>query len=250
MTTANETQTLNAHLDCLKLSFIKENFESHAATAARNNLPHVGYLASLIAGEALAKQDRATTRRINLAHFQVIKTLDQFNWTWPKKINRSQIQNLFRLDFIASHTNVILLGGVGLGKTHLSIALGHAACLAGHSVLFTTAIDAVQSLIAARSANRLPAELRRFTRPDLLILDELGYLPIDKSGADLLFQIFSRRYEKGSTVLTANRSLKSWVEIFNNDATLTSAILDRLLHHAETILIDGKSFRTQNIGEE
>jgi DNA replication protein DnaC len=136
-----------------------------------------------------------------------------------------------------------MLGGVGLGKTHLATALGYAACLEGRSVLFTTAVDAINTLSAAQAANRLKSELKRYLTPSLLCLDELGFLPIDKRGADLLFQIISLRYEQGSMVITSNRAYKDWPGIFNNDSTLTSAILDRLLHHAETIVIEGKSYR-------
>ncbi len=176
----------------------------------------------------------------------MMKSLDQFQWTCPRKINRVGVQHLFRLDFLQQHANVIFLGGVGLGKTHLSIALGHAACLRGHSVLFTTAVEAINTLCAAQAAGRLKAELAKYLRPRCLVLDELGYLPIDKTGADMLFQIISQRYERGSIVLTSNRVFKNWPEIFNNDATLTSAVLDRLLHHAETVLIDGKSYRMKD----
>jgi DNA replication protein DnaC len=138
------------------------------------------------------------------------------------------------------------LGGVGLGKSHLASALGYAACLKGHSVLFATAIDVINTLTAAQLAGRLKQELKKYTKPELLILDELGYLPIDKTGADLLFQVISLRYEQGALVITSNRAFKDWPEIFNNDATLTSAMLDRLLHHAETIVIEGKSYRMKD----
>ena len=130
-----------------------------------------------------------------------------------------------------------------IGKTHLATALGYTACLQGHSVLFASAIDVINTLAAAKSAGRLKQELKKYTKPALLILDELGYLPIDKSGADLLFQVISVRYEQGSIMLTSNRAFKEWPKMFNNDSTLTSAILDRLLHHAEIVVIEGKSFR-------
>jgi len=125
----------------------------------------------------------------------------------------------------------------------LSIALGRAACLNGHSVLFTTAIDVINTLAAAQSAGRLKREFQRYLKPAILIVDELGYLPIDKHGADLLFQIISQRYERAPMVITTNRAYKHWSQIFNNDSTLTSAILDRVLHHADTVIIEGKSFR-------
>ena len=185
-------------------------------------------------------------RRVAAARFPVIKTLEQFNWTWPKKVNQAQVQNLFRLAFLKDQTSVAFIGGVGLGKTHLATALGHAACLRGHPVLFTTAIEAINTLSAAQAQCRLKSELKKFLAPALLVLDELGYLPSDKTGADLLFQIISGRYEKGSTVITTNQPYKNWARIFNNDATITSAVLDRLLHHAETILLEGKSYRMKD----
>jgi DNA replication protein DnaC len=135
------------------------------------------------------------------------------------------------------------LGGGGLGKTHLATAIGYQACLKGYTVLFTTAVDVINTLAAAQAAGILKKALKKYTKPALLILDELGYLPIDKHGADLLFQIISYRYEKGAVIITSNRAYKDWPEIFNNDATLTSAILDRLLHHADTLVIEGKSYR-------
>ena len=181
-----------------------------------------------------------------MARFPVIKTLDQFNWTWPKKINRLQVKNLFRLSFIQDKSNVIFLGGVGLGKTHLASAQGYAACLKGCTVLFATAVDIINTLIAAQAAGRLKQELKKYTRPVLLVVDELGFLPIDKAGADLLFQVISLRYEQGALVITSNRVYKDWPEIFNNDSTLTSALLDRLLHHAETVVIEGKSYRMKD----
>jgi DNA replication protein DnaC len=125
-----------------------------------------------------------------------------------------------------------------------AIALGHAACIGGHSVLFTTAVDIINTLAAAQSAGRLKREIGRYLKPGLLIIDELGYLPIDKFGADLLFQIISQRYERAPMVITTNRAYKYWSQIFNNDSTLTSAILDRVLHHVDTVVIEGKSFRT------
>jgi DNA replication protein DnaC len=185
-------------------------------------------------------------RRIRLARFPVTKTLESFQWTWPRKINRLQVQNLFRLRFIEEKANVIFLGGVGLGKTHLATALAYATCQKGHAVLFTTAVDVINTLASAQSAGRLKPALSRYLKPAVLILDELGYLPIDKTGADLLFQIISQRYERGSIVVTSNRVFKRWSEIFNNDSTLTSALLDRLLHHAETVLIEGKSYRMKD----
>jgi DNA replication protein DnaC len=237
---------LAEQLHYLQLGYFQEHYQSLAEQAAREQWPPVQYLSRLVEGEAALRRDRATQRRLKAARFPVIKSLEEFQWTWPKKINRVQVQQLFRLGFIAEKKNLILLGGVGLGKTHLAIALGYAACLAGHRVLFTTAIDIINTLVAAQALNRLKAELKRYLRPAVLVIDELGYLPIDKTGADLLFQVLSGRYERGSCVLTTNLAFKHWTRIFNNDATLTSAVLDRLLHHAETVTIEGKSFRMKD----
>jgi DNA replication protein DnaC len=197
-------------------------------------------------GECQRREINGIARRIKNARFPVPKALEGFDWNWPKKINRPQVQNLLRLAFLEEHVNAIFIGGVGLGKTHLATALGREACEKGHSVLFTTAVDIVNTLGAAQIARNLRQEIKRYTRPDLLIIDELGYLPIDKLGGDLLFQVFSDRYERGSVVITTNKIYKHWPSIFNNDATLTSAVLDRLLHHAETLLIEGPSYRMKD----
>ena len=244
------TTSLESQLEYLKLNSIRQNYASACSLAAQNKTPHIDLLATLVDAEASARQDKALARRISAARFPNIKTLEQFSWSWPKQVNELQVKNLFRLTFLKQKANVIFLGGVGLGKTHLAIALGHSACLQGYSVLFTTAIDAINSLSSALAQGRLKQELARFSKPQLLILDELGYLPIDKRGADLLFQIISQRYELGSIVITTNRAYKNWPEIFNNDATLTSALLDRLLHHAENIQISGQSFRMKDKIEE
>ena len=245
-----QVQALIDTLGYLKLPYMREHYRNTATTAADKHWDHVRYLSHLAEAEAGLKQDRATERRIRLARFPIIKTLDAFQWNWPEKINRLQIQHLFRLDFIKDKGNVILLGGVGLGKTHLAIALGHQACLKGHSVLFVTAIDVINALAAAQAAGRFMQEMKKYTRPALLVLDELGYLPIDKPGADLLFQVISHRYEQGAMVITSNRAFKDWPEIFNHDSTLTSALLDRLLHHSQTAVIEGKSFRMKDVIEE
>ena len=234
---------LDAFLKELQLVWMRQQYESLAAEAAQHHWSHADYLQRLLEGECLRRRENRIRRRIQSARFPVVKTLDSFNWSWPQKINREQIQNLFRLAFLQEHGNVILLGGVGLGKTHLATALGYAACLEGQPVLFTTAVDMINTLSAAQAEHRLKAELKRYTSPRLLVLDEVGYLPIDKQGADLLFQVISARYECGSIVLTTNKPFKQWPTIFNNDSVLTAAVLDRLLHHAIPVIIEGTSYR-------
>lgn len=241
---------LQNHLFYLKLSYFRENHQSLAKQAVEKNWSPLDYLSHLVEGEVLRRKDHATQRRIKAARFPVIKTLEQFDWSWPKKINRPHVQSLFRCTFAKEKANVIFIGGVGLGKTHLATALAYEACLAGYTALYTTAIDIINTLSAAQSANRLKSELKKYLAPQVLLIDEVGYLPIDKTGADLLFQIFSQRYETRSTVVTTNQVYKKWTKIFNNDATLTSAVLDRLLHHADTIPIEGKSYRMKDRIEE
>src|SRR5215467_163072 len=208
------------HLRYLKLAFMAQHYAELATHAAQKEWSHVGYLTRLVEGEANLRRDRATKSRIRLAHFPVIKTLEQFRWDWPTRINRLQVQHHFHLEFVKAKANLIFLGGVGLGKTHLATALGYAACLQGYAVLFASAIDVINTLAVAKNAGRLKAELKKYTKPALLILDELGYLPIDKAGADLLFQVISLRYEQGAIVITSNRAFKDWPKIFNNDSTL------------------------------
>jgi len=243
-------EPLMTYLLYLKLSYFKEHHLSLAKEAGEKNWTQLDFLSRLAEGETLRRKDRATQRRIQAARFPIIKTLEDFNWTWPKKINRPQVQNLFRLSFLKDRTNVIFMGGVGLGKTHLATALAYEGCLGGHTTLFTTAIDIVNTLAAAQATNRLKSELKKYLSPAILLVDELGYLPIDKTGADLLFQVLSQRYETGSTIVTTNQAYKNWAKMFNNDATLTSAVLDRLLHHAETITLEGKSYRMKDQIEE
>ncbi len=240
------TPVLHQHLDALQLPAIKAQYAALAQEAAQASWTHVDYLSRLVEGEFLQRQQRTIQRRVRAARFPVLKTLEQFRRDWPKKINRLQVQNLFRLDFLKDHVNPIFVGNVGVGKTHLASALGYAACLEGHAVLFANAISVINDLSAAQKRGDLKRELKKYLSPRLLILDEIGYLPIDQHGANLLFQVISQRYERGSTLLTTNKPFKHWPSIFNNDSTITSAVLDRLLHHAETVVIEGPSYRMRD----
>lgn len=237
---------LHQTLKYLNLPYMSNNHEELAQQASKKQWSHLDYLDNLAQGEADFKNDRSTQRRVRLARLPTIKTLDQFDWSWPKKINRLQIQNIFRLNLIEEKSNVIFIGGVGVGKTHLASALVYNACLNGYSALFASAIDIVNTLAAAQNTGRMKQEMKKYLKPELLLIDELGFLPVDKKGADLLFQTISMRYEKTATVITTNRPYKEWPGIFNNDSTLTSAILDRLLHHAETAIIEGPSYRMKD----
>jgi DNA replication protein DnaC len=230
----------------LNLTTIAQHYEDLGQEAARDGLCHVEYLRRLAEAEAAARYERSVQRRTKAARLPVLKTLEQFDWSWPKKINRTQVQDLFRLRFIEQNTNVVFIGGVGLGKTHFALALAHSACLNNIPTLFAQAVEIVNTLSAAQATNTLSKALKAYVIPQLLVVDELGYLPMDKRGADLIFQVISARYERGATVITTNTVYKQWARIFNNDATLTTAILDRLVHHCETVTIEGKSYRMKD----
>ncbi len=241
-----DSDALRSRMEALNLPFMLEHHQALAQIAADKHWSHLDYLTELLTGEAAALDDRRIQRYLHQARFPVLKTLDQFDWNWPTKINRLMIQNLFHLDFVQQNANVVFISGTGLGKSHLMTALGHTACLRGHSVLFTGAIEIINSLADAQATGSIKRALNYYIKPRVLCIDELGYLPIDKFGADCLFQIISHRYERGATLLTTNRVYKQWASIFNNDAVLTSALLDRLLHHAETVRIEGKSYRSKD----
>lgn len=225
---------------------MQEQYADIMGQAAHHQWPPEEIIARLLDGEIQQRADRALLRRIKNARFPFIKTLDDFDWSWPKKINRSQIQHIFHLDWLPQHGNIFFLGGVGLGKSHLALALSHQACHKGYSVRWVTAINLINTLLAAQRTHRLKTDLKAFLKPQLLTIDELGYMPIDKAGADLLFQVISERYERGAICFTSNKPFKQWATIFNNDTTLTSAILDRVLHHGEAVIMEGKSYRMKD----
>jgi len=246
MKSKNTTENIQAQCQTLKLPFIGEHYAEIMEQAAKNQWTPEEIFARLLDGEIQRRADRSLVYRVKNARFPFVKTLDDFDWSWPKKINRAQIQHIFHLDWVPQHGNIIFLGGVGLGKSHLAVALGYQACQKGYATRWITAVNLINTLVAAQNANRLKAEINAFLRPKLLIIDELGYMPIDKIGADLLFQIISGRYENSAICITSNKAFKQWSSIFNNDATLTSAILDRLIHHGEPVLIEGPSYRMKD----
>lgn len=241
---------LPQHLARLQLPYFAQHYADLAAEAAHKQWPYPQYLEHLVAGEIARRDDALIARRLKHARLPAGKTLDSFDWSWPKKINRAQVQHLFRLDFVPQRGNVIFLGGVGVGKTHLAAALAHTACQQGYTTLFTSAIDIVNTFAAAQAVGGVKRVMARYLKPAVLVADELGYLPIDQFGADALFQVISQRYERGATIITSNRAYKTWPQIFHNDSTLTSALLDRLLHHAETVVIEGRSYRMREQADD
>ena len=238
--------TLKAAMAELQLTWMLDNHEEELAEAARRNRTAQDLLQRLLDGELDARHARCIQRRIREARLKGARSLDGFDFSWPSKINREQVRHLFTLSFMREKANVVFIGGVGLGKTHLAAALAREACLKRLPVLFTSAIDIVNHLAEARARNALAAAIRRYAGPKLLVVDELGYLPLDKVGAELLFQVFCARYETASTVITTNRPYKEWAKTFAGDATITSAVLDRLNHHCETVVVEGQSYRMKD----
>jgi DNA replication protein DnaC len=214
--------------------------------AARKGCSMLQVLATLVGMEQTVRQQRALERRLRHARLPKQKTLADYNFDFPKRIAKAAIVRLFDCDFIARHGCAVLIGPTGTGKTHLLTALGYTACEHGYSVRFTRAVDMLNHLTTAQMNGLLGQALRVYVRPQVLLLDELGYLPIDKRGADLLFQVVAARYESGSIVLTTNRAFREWGTLFDVDNTLATALIDRLMHHGEALVIKGDSYRMKD----
>jgi len=240
-----EKADLSALFHYLGLHQAAEGYPELLTQAAKGNWPHKKLLETLASQEAAAKRERSVQARIATAHFPVIKTIDSFDFSFPKSIPKEQVLAAFSLDFLDRHEGFIFLGGPGTGKSHLAGALGYAACLRGVRTRFTSAIDMVNELDTAVAAHQLPRAMQIYRRPRLLIIDEVGYLPFDQKGSDLFFQVISARYERASTVLTTNQPFKAWGSVFSNN-TVASAIIDRLAHHNELISIIGESYRAHH----
>jgi DNA replication protein DnaC len=238
-----QTRELLEQLEELRLSYTQEHCQTLAKEAAKDGLPHLEYLRRLVAGECAERFGRLIDRRVRQARMPAIKTLDQFNWERPRKINRPLVESLFNLDFIGDKDNIGFIGDVGVGKTHLALALANAACVAGYSVLFSSAVNITNHLTVAQKSGRLTQELRKYKAPSLLCIDEVGFMPLDRMAANLLYQVIDARYERGSIIVTSNLVYDDWALMFQNDAVFTSALLDRLLHHSRTVIIEGDSER-------
>jgi DNA replication protein DnaC len=234
MTTPAQLERLGEHLRKLRLLKSGERLEALLQHAAANELPYAEFLDQVLGEEVAAKTTKNIAMRTAMARFPFVKPLETFDFGYQPSIDRKQVQQLASCHFIEHGDNVIVLGPPGVGKTHLAVSLGLKAIEAGYRVLFTTAAHLIATLTKAH------AEV--YTTPRLLIIDEIGYLPIDRVGANLFFQLISRRYERGPMILTSNQSFGAWGEVFG-DRIIATAILDRLLHHAVTLNIRGNSYR-------
>jgi DNA replication protein DnaC len=228
----------------LRLTQMAATYREVLDEAARKNTSMLEVLAGLAGSEVTHRQQQALQRRIQRAKLPPRKTLEDYNFDFPKRIPKQKVLRLLDCEFVSQHRCAILIGRTGTGKTHLLNALAHTACEKGISVRWTRVIDMINLLTTAQINGTLEKKLREYTRPELLLLDELGYLPIDKRGADLMFQVVAARYECGSIVLTTNRVFREWGKIFDMDNTLATAMIDRLMHHGDAIVIDGRSYRT------
>lgn len=246
MSTPKRHEQLLRDLAELKLHRIAELYSSVLDEAARKGSSMLDVLAQLIGAEATARRQRALERRIDRARLPKRKTLEEYDFTFPKRFPKQAVLRLFDCDFVAQHACGILIGPTGTGKTHLLNALGYTACERGISVRFTRVVDMINVLTTAQINGTLEKVLKQYVTPQLLLLDELGYLPIDKRGADLLFQVVAARYETGSIVISTNRAFRDWGAIFDVDNTLATAMIDRLMHHGEAIVIQGGSYRMKD----
>ena len=233
---------LGHHLKALRLPTFVREYDKVARQCAAEGVDHVRYLLRLAELEMIDREQRLVERRIRAARFPAVKSLDSYDFTALPSLNKALVLELARCEYLARRENVIALGNAGTGKTHLALGLGLAACQKGLAVGFTTAAALVHELIEARDEKRLLRLQRQLAACTLLIIDELGYVPLSPTGAELLFEVFSQRYERGSVIVTSNLPFDEWTSVFGSER-LTGALLDRLTHHVHILEMNGDSYR-------
>jgi DNA replication protein DnaC len=242
MSTSSPQVLLQHHLKQLRLPTFYKEYEKLAQACAAEGVDHPRYLLRLSELELLDRERRTMERRIHAAKFPSVKSFDTFDFLAIPSLNKMLLMELARCEFITRRENVIALGNSGTGKTHTALALGLAACQRGHSVGFITAAQLVHQLMEAKDEKRLIKFQTHLANYKLLIIDELGYVPLSLSGAELLFDVFSQRYERGSTLVTSNLPFEEWTSVFGSER-LTGALLDRLTHHVHILEFNGDSYR-------
>jgi DNA replication protein DnaC len=236
-------EELSALLTKLKMDHLEAQLPALCEQAAQRDLDYQSFLADALRAEWQGRFQRGIETRLRQSRFPWIKTLEQFDFDFQPSLDRRQVRELAGLSFIERAENIVVLGPPGVGKTHLAVSLGVKAVEAGYSVVFHTLETLMTRLTRAQHENRLEVLLKQLTYPKLLILDELGYLPLSQLEASLFFRLVVRRYERGSLIVTSNKSFLDWGDVFANDQVLATAILDRLLHHATSLNIKGESYR-------
>jgi DNA replication protein DnaC len=244
MTSASDTPEilLQHHLKKLRLPTILRDYEKLARQCAVDNVDHIRYLARLVELELLDREARMVERRIKAAKFPAVKSLDTFDFDAIPGLNKKLVLDLARSEFVDRRENVIALGPSGVGKTHIAVGLALAACQRGAKTRFATAAAIVHELIEARDEKRLLRLQKQLAGHELLVIDELGFVPLSKTGAELLFELISQRYERGATIITSNLPFDEWTATFG-DERLTGALLDRLTHHVHILEMNGQSYR-------